>query len=100
MCDPDRLLRYRVTASKSNDATHLRARNGTYTKFHFAQLASVEFKRPSHSSVQTVPILSHMKLSTIDFNVFILEILTNWGGKRTGLKRLQIHGSPVSAVSN
>lgn len=68
----------------------------SYSRYRFAHLAAFEFNAISQVSLQTASVHADIRTSGINFNVFVLEIRSNWGGKRTGLSRVRIHGNLCS----
>lgn len=69
----------------------------SYSKYRFARLAEYEFNAVSRVSLQTTSVHADIRTSGINFNVFVLEIRSNWGGKRTGVGRVRIHGNLCSS---
>ncbi|KAI1789840.1 hypothetical protein LXA43DRAFT_973981 [Ganoderma leucocontextum] len=64
--------------------------------YQFVHLADLEYDIKAASHVQTFPVYHHIPPLQMDFGVFVVEILDNWGGSSTCLYRLRIHGQPSS----
>ena len=60
--------------------------------FDFALLASIEYDISSPSNIQTFALEQYAVQSGVHIGVVVLEILDNWGGERTFLYRVRIHG--------
>lgn len=44
--------------------------------------------------IQTFPVHQEVLASGLDFGVFVLEVLSNWGSDSTCLYRVRLHGTP------
>ncbi|KAJ8456370.1 hypothetical protein ONZ51_g12168 [Trametes cubensis] len=58
----------------------------------FVALAEAEYDISDSSPVQTFAVDHRVVESRMDFGIFVLEIVDNWGGSDTCLYRVQIHG--------
>lgn len=61
----------------------------------FVALATFEYDIVNDWPTQTFPVFDHIRDSQMDFGVFVLEIVDNWGGSDTCLYRVRIHGQPA-----
>ncbi len=65
---------------------------GGYT---FVRLADFEYDVSAPGHIQAFPIDPRMRRAALEFAVFVIEILNNWGGNATCLYRVRIHGHGV-----
>ncbi|KAI0089953.1 hypothetical protein BDY19DRAFT_888739, partial [Irpex rosettiformis] len=89
----------RATAPSLEHKLPSPSKGSFYSRYHFAHLVSFEFNIASRLSHQTFNVLADVKTSGIHFNVFVLEIRSNWGGRRTQVRRLRVHGKAVPVKS-
>ncbi|KAI0654537.1 hypothetical protein C8Q70DRAFT_925457 [Cubamyces menziesii] len=62
----------------------------------FVVLAAIEYNISGPSPVQTFAVHDRILDSQMDFGIYVLEIIDNWGSSDTCLYRVQIHGEPAS----
>ncbi|OJT15388.1 SUN domain-containing protein 3 [Trametes pubescens] len=68
----------------------------TLSKNHaFVPLASFEYDINADFHVQTFPVHEYVAQLAMDFGVFVVEILDNWGSSDSCLYRVRIHGTPA-----
>ncbi len=65
----------------------------------FVVLAAIEYDIGGDWPTQTFPIFDHILESRMDFGVFVLEVVDNWGSVDTCLYRVRIHGEPAEIIS-
>lgn len=66
------------------------------TKNHaFVPLASFEYNIHDDFHIQTFPVHEYVSHFAMDFGVFVVEILDNWGSSDSCLYRVRIHGTPA-----
>ncbi|KAI0827481.1 hypothetical protein BC628DRAFT_1303745, partial [Trametes gibbosa] len=62
--------------------------------YAFVALAAFEYDISSDSPIQTFAVYDRIMASQMDFGIFVLEVVDNWGGVDTCLYRIQLHGEP------
>ncbi|KAL1941592.1 hypothetical protein VTO73DRAFT_7031 [Trametes versicolor] len=80
-------------------ASHGRSAPLITANLAFAALAIFEYDIASGWPTQTFPVFEHIRDSQMDFGVFVLEVVDNWGGSDTCLYRVRIHGEPAVIAS-
>ena len=63
--------------------------------YTFMHLADFEYDLDAANYVQTFPVPPRLQALGMDFGVFVLEILGNWGGSLTCVYRIRLHGEAV-----
>ncbi len=61
----------------------------------FLNLASFEYDIAAETHIQTFPVSQDVMESHMDFGVFVLEIMDDWGAQKVCLYRVRIHGIPA-----
>ena len=62
----------------------------------FLDLASFEYEIAAESHIQTFPVSQDVVESRMDFGVFVLEIMDDWGAPEVCLYRVRIHGTQAT----
>ena len=62
--------------------------------YQFVHLTDFEYDVNVTSHVQTFQVYPHVPPLDMDFRVFVVKVLDNWGGSSTCLYQLCIHGQP------
>ncbi|OSC97455.1 hypothetical protein PYCCODRAFT_1428490 [Trametes coccinea BRFM310] len=62
--------------------------------YTFLALSEFEYDPVAPFPLQTHRVASAVVTSPISFGVLVLEVMSNWGGVRTGICRIRIHGTP------
>ncbi|KAJ8457606.1 hypothetical protein ONZ51_g11426 [Trametes cubensis] len=65
----------------------------------FIALATFEYDISLESPTQTFAVFKVVATSDMDFGIFVLEVLDNWGAQDTCLYRVRIHGEPAEVQS-
>ena len=60
--------------------------------YNFVHLGDFEYDVNATWHIQTFPVHDHILPLQMDFGVFVIEILDNWGSPTTCLYRFRIHG--------
>ena len=78
-----------------------RPRGLSNSKDVYLPLTEFEYRLSPSSKphIQTAPVPSFLRSFDIDFDVVVLEILSNWGSSSTCLYRVRIHGFPVKSLA-
>ncbi|KAH9910908.1 uncharacterized protein BXZ73DRAFT_57482, partial [Epithele typhae] len=58
-------------------------------------LAEFEYGIHDGAPVQTFPVFDYIALSGMDFGIFLLDIMDNWGASDVCIYRVRIHGQPA-----
>jgi hypothetical protein len=82
------------------DPVPLRPKGLRDTKNSYVPLVYMEYKLvgSSHSHIQTGSVSHYLKSLGMDFDVVILEVLSNWGAPSTCLHRVRVHGSAIKSL--
>ncbi|KAH9854808.1 hypothetical protein C2E23DRAFT_725559, partial [Lenzites betulinus] len=62
----------------------------------FMPLAAFEYNIWGNSPTQTFPVFDSIATSQMDFGIFVVEVIDNWGGTDICLYRVQVHGKPAA----
>ena len=58
----------------------------------FIPIAEIKYNIHDPLPIQTFPVHQAVVASGLDFGVFVLEVLSNWGSNSTCLYRVRLHG--------
>ncbi|OJT15121.1 Spindle pole body-associated protein sad1 [Trametes pubescens] len=82
-----------------NGIPHGRSSPPLAAKHAFIALAVFEYDISGDYPTQTFAVFDHIMSSKMDFGIFVLEVVDNWGAPDTCLYRIRIHGEPAAIGS-
>ncbi|KAJ8463966.1 hypothetical protein ONZ51_g9904 [Trametes cubensis] len=65
----------------------------------FFALATFEYDVYAGFPSQTFAVSDYIAVSGMDFGIFVVEVIDNWGAADTCLYRIRIHGEPAAVLS-